>query len=255
MVADAKAGGGLGRSIAMCDFSGSMSLSGNNNGLPFWVSMALGLLIAEVTTEEFQNTFLTFDSQPTMHTMRAEDDLFKRIKSIGHLGQGLSTDFQKAMDMVLGQLKAKRCRPGQEPKDLIVITDMAWDMACGSNGISTYTDNSYRHVVKTAPWQTHIEMIREAFKRAGEDMWGAEGAWHPPRIVIWNVANVANVGAGDFHSKADEEGVIMLSGWSPSIFKILTSEGARVQTPGEAIRLQLDDERYDPVRARLAALM
>lgn len=254
MVANAKALGGLGRTIAMCDFSGSMTQSGSLKSTPYWVSMAMGLLISEVTSDEFKDTFLTFDSYPSWHTL-PQGNIVTRLASIGNISQGTSTDFQKAMDLVLATLKEKRCRPGQEPKDLIVITDMAWDMACGSNGISTYTDNSYRHVVKTAPWQTHIEMIREAFKRAGEDMWGAEGAWHPPRIVIWNVANVANVGAGDFHSKADEEGVIMLSGWSPSIFKILTSEGARVQTPGEAIRLQLDDERYDPVRARLAALM
>ena len=246
MVADAKAGGGLGRSIAMCDFSGSMSLSGSNNGLPFWVSMALGLLIAEVTTEEFQSTFLTFDSQPTMHTMRAEDDLFKRIKSIGHLGQGLSTDFQKAMDMVLGQLKAKRCRPGQEPENLIVLTDMNWDQACGSDRQSAYTGyGSYRNVVKTAPWQTHVEMIREAFKRAGEDMWGEGQGLKMPRLVIWNIASTSV----DFHAQADTEGVVMLSGWSPSLFKSLqTGEEIKASTPLEMLRVQLDDERYEPVR-------
>ena len=255
MVADAKAGGGLGRSIAMCDFSGSMSLSGSNNGLPFWVSMALGLLIAEVTTEEFQNTFLTFDSQPTMHTMRAEDDLFKRIKSIGHLGQGLSTDFQKAMDMVLGQLKAKRCRPGQEPENLIVLTDMNWDQACGSDRQSAYTGyGSYRNVVKTAPWQTHVEMIREAFKRAGEDMWGEGQGLKMPRIVIWNIASVST----DFHAHSNTEGVAMLSGWSPSLFKALQTQGpdgVKPTTPMEMLRAQLDVPRYDQVILRVRAAL
>ena len=152
------------------------------------------------------------------------------------------------MDLVLATLKEKRVRPGQEPKDLIVITDMAWDRACGSSERSAYTDNSYRHVVKTSPWQTHIQMIREAFRRAGEDMWGEP--WTPPRIVIWNVAATCS----DFHATADTDGVIMLSGWSPSLFKVLTEEGARVQTPMEALRVQLDDERYDPIRKRLANL-
>lgn len=254
MVADAKAGGGLGRSIAMCDFSGSMSTSGNNNELPFWVSMALGLLIAEATTEEFQNTFLTFDSQPTMHTMRAEDDLFERIKSIGRLGQGLSTDFQKAMDLVLSQLKAKRCRPGQEPENLIVLTDMNWDQACGSDKQSAYTGNGYRNVVKTNPWQTHVEMIREAFKRAGEDMWGEGQGLKMPRIVIWNIASTTT----DFHAQADTEGVAMLSGWSPSLFKALQTEGpdgVKPMTPMEMLRAQLDVERYDQVILRVRAAM
>ena len=253
MVENAKALGGLGRTIAMCDFSGSMQ-SGLNGDTPYWVSMAMGLLISEVTSDEFKDTFLTFDSSPTWHTL-PPGDIFSRTASIGNCGRGLSTDFQKAMDLVLATLKAKRVRPGAEPKDLIVITDMAWDAACGSHDASSWTGNSYRHVVKTGGWQTHIQMIREAFRRAGEDMWGRVedgglGPWTPPRIVIWNVAATT----ADFHATADTEGVIMLSGWSPSLFKVLTEEGARVQTPAEALRIQLDDARYEPIRERLRSL-
>ena len=250
MVANAKALGGLQKTIAMCDFSGSMQSAGSAKDTPYWVSMAMGLLISEVTSDEFKDTFLTFDSNPTWHKLPTGTDIFNRLRSIGDIGQGLSTDFQKAMDLVLSTLKEKRVRPGQEPKDLIVITDMAWDQACSSSERSAYTDNSYRHVVKTETWQTHIQMIREAFKRAGEDMWGATYGWKPPRIVIWNVAATC----ADFHATADTEGVIMLSGWSPSLFKVLTEEGARVQTPAEALRIMLDDERYDPIRDRLAVL-
>jgi len=246
IVKAARETGGLGRSLAMCDFSGSMMSAGSTKDTPFWVSMAMGLLISELTTDEFKDTFLTFDSNPILHTVTGKT-IFERVASIGDVGQGLSTDFQKAMDLVLATLKAKRCRPGQEPKDLIVITDMAWDKACASNQTSAYTGHSYRHIVKTEQWQTHIQMIRESFRRAGEDMWGEGGAWTPPRIVIWNVAATSK----DFHAKADEEGVIMLSGWSPSLFKVLTTEGARVQTPMEALRMQLDDPRYNPIRERL----
>jgi hypothetical protein len=139
-------------------------------------------------------------------------------------------------------------RPGDEPKDLIVVTDMNFDAACGSHEASLYTGNRYRHVVKTDTWQTHIQMAREAFKRAGEDMWGTP--WTPPRIVIWNVAATSH----DFHAQKDEEGVIHLSGWSPSLFKVLTEEGAKVQTPMDALRVILDADRYQPIRDRLALL-
>ena len=245
MVVDAKAAGGLGRSIAMCDFSGSMA-SGSNGDTPYWVSMAMGLLISEVTTEEFKDTFLTFDSQPKMHVMRSGSDLFERLHGLENLGQGLSTDFQAAMDLVLSQIKMTRCRPGHEPENLIVLTDMNWDQACGSNELSYYTGNSYRHVAKTNPWQTHVEMIRESFKRAGEDMWGVP--LKMPRIVIWNIASTSV----DFHAQADTEGVVMLSGWSLSLFKALQSgEEIKASTPLEALRVQLDNERYDPVRERV----
>jgi hypothetical protein len=246
MVKKAKESGGLGRSIAMCDFSGSMQSSGTNGDTPYWVSMAMGLLISELTSAEFKDTFLTFDSQPLWHTL-PEGDIFTRVKSISHaLGQGTSTDFQKALDQVLATLKQKRVRPGEEPKDLIVITDMNFDAACASHQASLYTGNRYRHVVKTESWQTHIQMAREAFKRAGEDMWGEP--WTPPRIVIWNVAATSR----DFHAQKDEEGVIHLSGWSPSLFKVLVEEGAKVQTPMDALRVMLDADRYAPIRARLA---
>jgi hypothetical protein len=249
MVKDAKEGGGLGRSLAMCDFSGSMQSSGSNGDTPYWVSMALGLLISEVTTKEFEDVFLTFDSDPKLHHL-PKGDIFERVASIrGDLAQGTSTDFQKAMDLVLQRCKAMRVRPGQEPENLIVLTDMNWDQACASHEYSGYTGNRYRHHVKTEPWQTHVESIRESFKRAGEDMWGPGQGLKMPRIVIWNIAATST----DFHAKADTEGVVMLSGWSPSLFKVLQKEGVVIQTPYQALRCQLDDERYDPVRARVEA--
>lgn len=251
MVEKAKEGGGLGRSLAMCDFSGSMMSSPSNGDTPYWVSMAIGLLISEVTTEEFKNTFLTFDSTPKMHRLPETTDLLEKIKCFnpGSMSQGTSTDFQKAMDLVLAQCKAKRVKPGQEPENLIVLTDMAWDQACGSADQSDYTGNSYRNVVKTAPWQTHVEMIREAFKRAGEDMWGEGQGWKMPTIVIWNIAATCH----DFHATSKTPGVVMLSGWSPSLFKVLQTKGVVEMTPFDALRIQLEDPRYDLVRQRVRA--
>jgi hypothetical protein len=247
MVEEAREGNGLGRSLAMCDFSGSMSHS-TNRDTPYWVSMALGLLISEVTTEEFKNTFLTFDSTPQMHTL-PEGDLLTKLASFdpNSMSQGTSTDFQKAMDLVLAQCKAKRVKPGQEPENLIVLTDMAWDAACGSNHHGHYTGNAYRNIVKTEGWQTHVEMIREAFKRAGEDMWGEGQGWKMPTIVIWNIAATCQ----DFHATATSPGVVMLSGWSPSLFKVLQTKGVVEMTPEKALRIQLQDERYDLVRQKV----
>ena len=232
-VAKAKEGGALKNCLAMCDFSGSM------DGLPKMVSLALGLLIAEVSGT---NKILTFDSEPKWHTFEPDHNLYQKVASIGDIGQGLSTDFQKAMDLVLTDIKERRCRPEDVPKDLIVFTDMGWDQACSSSEKSPYTGNQYRNNVKTAPWQTHIQMIRENFRRAGEDMWGTP--FQPPRIVIWNL----RAEYSDFHARADEEGVVMLSGWSPALFKVLQEKGIEVLTPYAALRLQLDDPMYQPVR-------
>jgi hypothetical protein len=169
------------------------------------------------------------------------------------------------MDLILATLKAKKMLPGQEPENLIVLTDMAFDQACGSSEprearqrppaadaeISQYTDHRYRHVVKTAPWETHITMIQESFRRAGEDMWGAGQGFKPPRIVIWNLASAVGDGRKDIHAKADQPGVAMLSGWSPSQFKVLCEAGPQPLTPLDILRLELDDPQYDAVREAL----
>lgn len=249
MVTKAKAGGGMGRSIFMSDFSGSMQ-SSTAGDIPYWVSMALGILGAETCGAEFQDRLMTFDSYPQWHTFRAGSDLFERIQTIhdSRVGQGTSTDFQKAMDLVLQTLKDKRCRPGQEPENLIVLTDMNWDQACDSASASRYTSNRYRHVVKTDTWQTHIAMIQEAFKRAGEDMWGPGMGFTAPRIVIWNLAATPQT---DYHATADTPGVAMLSGWSASQFEVLQKEGPRQLTAYEILRLELDDTKYQRVRDRI----
>ena len=247
MVARATEGGALTNTLAMCDWSGSMRNSPVNSDTPYWASLALGLLISEVNKGDFKDSILSFDFTPKFHHFPG-GGLFDKLRSLpSGIGQGLSTDFQAAMDLILATLKEKRMKAGDEPKDLIVLTDMAWDAACGSADTNPYTGNQYRHVVKTDSWQTHVEMIREAFKRAGEDMWGVGQSWKMPRIVIWNLAATCK----DFHAKADTEGVVMLSGWSPSLFKVLQVDGIQVQTPEHALEIQLNDQRYLPVRQRI----
>lgn len=240
MLADLQAGGGLNNAVLMADFSGSMQSAGAQGDTPYWVSKALGILGSLAA----KRPMMTFDSTPRWHSLPSAD-LFACLDSIDcHVSQGTSTDFQAACDLLLSDLKAARCKPGEEPKFLLVLTDMNWDQACASNGV---TGSSYRHHVKTKPWQTHLDMIKESFRRAGEDMHGPGQALTPPQIVIWNLA--AN--PSDHPATWDTPGVSLLSGWSPTQFKILMKEGPRQLTPLETIRLELDDPQYDLIRERL----
>lgn len=258
MVETARSSGGMGRSIFMSDFSGSMQSAGAAGDTPYWVSVALGILGSQVAGGAFRGRLLTFDNTPTWHKFPVPEDgspadLFDCLATLhGSIGQGLSTDFQAAIDMVLATLKRERVPPGQEPENIIVLTDMNWDKAAAFNGRGAYTDNVYRHHAKVEEWQTHLEMVQESFRRAGEDMWGSgRGGWQVPRIVVWNLA--AN--PTDFHAQADTPGLGFLSGWSPTQFKVLQAEGPRQITPLEMLRLELDDPVYDQLRARLAALL
>lgn len=238
MVASVKAAGnGLADCEVMCDFSGSMRNAGMAKDTPFWVSMALGIMISEVNGS---NRIMSFATQPDWICIPHGTIVDKVISLIGPVtrgfGQGLSTNFQAAYDWMVYDVKRGR----RLPKFLLVLTDMNFDAA------SDITGGSSRHF-KTARKQTHAEMGRETFRRLGEEVCGIPDAFPAPLLGIWNLA--AN--PTDFQATANEEGVIMLSGWSAAQFKILQKEGLRATTPLEMLHQELGVRQYDIVRQRV----
>jgi hypothetical protein len=226
--------GGLGKAVAMCDFSGSMA------GIPLQISLALGILISECTHPSFKDYILTFDATPQWHSFKQWKTLKGKLDSLRGCGQGLNTDFYKACQMILTRMIQWKVTPEDAPEDLIVITDMGFDTAAN-------TDN-YSSSSRLSSWETQLSRIQREFREAGEYLWGKGNGWMAPRIVIWNVRAAFK----DFHATADQEGVVQLSGWSPSILKALQKGGVQVQTPYQGMRAILDDARYDPIRARYA---
>lgn len=220
----AKDSGGLGKIIPMCDFSGSM------NGTPKEVSFALGILISEVIENEaFKDMILTFDENPKIYSFSKFTSLREKVQSVGSLGQGLNTDFQKACDLILKRLVECEVKPEDAPTDLLVLTDMGFDQA---SCINLYN-------AKKIVWQTHFDMIRSNFEKYG---------YKPPRIVCWNLRAEYK----DYHATAHTEGVVQLSGWSPSVLKAIQKNGIELNNPYQGMRAILDDSRYDHVREALA---
>lgn len=215
----AAAGGGLGRCVAMCDFSGSM------DGVPKEVSFALGILVSELASPAFRDHILTFDTTPKWHSFTGKTTLTEKIRSVGSLGQGLSTNFQAACNLILQKMVEHNVPADEAPTDLIVFTDMGFDEAA----------YGYTHQAKTNGWQTHFQMIQDNFKKHG---------YIPPRIVCWNLRAEYK----DFQAKAHEVGVVQLSGWSPALFNVLQEKGVDVQTPYQAMRIVLDNSRYSKIK-------
>jgi hypothetical protein len=221
--------GGLGKSVPMCDFSGSM------DGLPMSISLALGILVSEINHNAFKDHILTFDTDPKWHSFIGMNTLDKKIEYIlgENIGIGLNTDFYKACKCIIQRMVDYKVPAGEEPENLIVFTDMGFD-AANHNSRNSNEDM----------WETQLTTIQTEFKIAGEKLWGEGNGWKPPRIVIWNLSAQYK----DFHAKADQEGVVQLSGWSPSILKALQTSGITVKTPYEGMRAILDNPRYDQVR-------
>jgi hypothetical protein len=226
---EAEKQGGLGRAVAMCDFSGSM------HGQPKLISLGLGILISELTHPAFRNHILTFDAEPRWHSFTSGATLRKKLQSISDkLGQGLNTDFYKACMSILKRMVQHRVPVGEEPEDLIVLTDMGFDAAAMER------KQQPRQPFQTPHQPFQIESIRAKFVEEGEKLWGEGKGWKAPRIVVWNL----RADYKDFHAKACQEGVVQLSGWSPNVLKALQKGPIQVTTPYQGLRKLLDDERY-----------
>jgi len=211
--------GGLRGIVPMSDFSGSM------NGIAMQVSLALGILLSEINHPAFADYLLGFDSEPSWISFKGMTHLSQKINYARKFAQGTSTNFEEACDLILRRLVEHNVPREEAPRDLLVLTDMGFDQACFSTS-----------------WKTHFQMIQANFAAAGYDA---------PRIVVWNLRAEYK----DYYAQAHEDGVVVLSGWSPAVLKAIQKDGIEVRTPYDGLRELLDDARYDLVRSALDGLL
>lgn len=202
--------GGLRNTVVLSDVSGSM------NGVPMEVSVALGILVSEVNSPTFKDYVMTFHERPSWVDLSKCTTLTEKVNKLSGAPWGGSTNFEAAFKLILQRLVDGAVPADEAPQDLLVLTDMGFNQA--TNG------------------KFHIENIKKRWLEAG---------YVAPRIIIWNLRAAFK----EYHAKADEEGVVTLSGWSPSILKVLQEGKLQMGNPWLTMRAVLDDVRYDPVRA------
>jgi hypothetical protein len=228
------------RMVPLCDVSASMS------GIPMEVSIALGIGISEITHPAFKDMVLTFDSTPVWHRLNPTDTIVKKVQHLENAPWGCSTDFIKAYDLILEVCLQNRLKREDMPC-LIVFSDMQFDQAGGY----------YCYDTEAMMFQTIRRKVRKVAMELGwEDS-------EPTPIVFWNLRNT-----GGHPVDKDTEGTVMLSGFSPSLLKLVMSgealkeeevevvqqdgtvvkEKLRVTTPEQLLQKMLDDSLYDPVR-------
>jgi hypothetical protein len=218
----------LKKSVIMSDVSGSM------NGVPMAVSIALGIMISEINDSEFKDRVMTFESQPSWVNLSNCSNLITKVRKLQGAPWGGSTNLDGALQLIIDRMVQTKLQIGEEPEDLIIITDMGFDAACGINSIDSLTI---------------LEKFKLAFVKAGKQVWGEDSeGWKCPRIVLWNVRAEYN----QFQSSASENGIINLAGWSPNIIKTLKGNAI---TPIDALRDVLDDPQYQVIRIRLEEMI
>lgn len=201
----------LGKLVPLSDVSDSM------NGIPMQVSIALGLLISEINHEAFRNRVLTFNTVPKWHNLSSCKTFCEKVISLKSSPWGGSTNFMKAIENILEVAVLNKLSNDEIP-DLIVFSDMQFNEA-------------------DSKFLTHYEIIKKKFNNAGYTT--------IPKIIFWNLRGNTN----GFPVDSKCENVQLLSGFSPSLFKlILTGEQGVTCTPEQVFKNAVNDEAYNKIR-------
>lgn len=232
----------LGKLVALVDVSGSMS------GLPMEVAIALGLLVSELTHPAFRNRVLTFETKPSwVDFTSCGDNLHAKVKKLQQAPWGGTTDIEAAFSLI-GRVVESNRLPIEEVPDLIIFSDMQFDVAQGHTMSSKSTAQNRQKMKQ-------IERIKDRFMEIGMRICGRP--YPVPRIIFWNLRS-DTVG---FPAQANEDKVMLLSGFSPALFKFVvegevggraTGDAKGAIDPAATLRKVLDDERYDAVRRIIA---
>lgn len=248
----------LGKMVPLVDVSGSM------RGTPVEVAVALGILISEVG--ELKDRFLTFTSTPTWHSMQSDWTLLQKVQSAMSAAWDMSTDFSKALDLVLEACVSGDVPPAEVGElSLVVLSDMQFDAARDSHLLFHHYSGYHGGAPPQASWETQYEELVRKFHEAGLRSKYQVG-YPVPRVIFWNLRG----GTHDYPATANTPGVDMVSGFSPNLLKLFM-EGSLEEMMAEVslkdsveekngvdpyltLRKALDNVRYDAVREICAAV-
>lgn len=191
--------------LVVADVSGSM------HGRPMEVCISLALYIAERNNGVFKDHFITFSANPKLQRITGST-LFKRVNELSCADWGMNTDLQKVFDLILTTAKVNNVPESDMPTKVFIVSDMQFDTAVRG--------------------KTNYDVIRQKYEQAGYRM---------PIVVFWNVDSRRN----EAPVTQDANGVYLVSGASPSIFKAAINTQA--VTPVDLMLEVLQSDRYLPV--------
>ena len=154
--------------MCVVDTSGSMS------GTPIDVAISLGIYCAERIGGPFAGHYISFASRPQLIKVEGVDFVDK-VRRIYDTNLCDNTNLEATFDLVLEM--AKKSKPEDVPKTLVVISDMQIDSMTGSlfwRGDKNI--NMKRWTQETAA--TEMELIRQKWAAAGIEC---------PNLIYWNV--------------------------------------------------------------------
>lgn len=197
-------------SIAVVDVSGSMT------GTPMNVAISLGMYLAERIDGIFKNHFFTFSEKPELQEIIG-DNIVEKAMNLRRSSWGFNTNIKMVFEKILKTAVANNISQEEMIDKVFIISDMQFDKAI--------RDGKSRRL---------FEVLKEEYEYYGYKL---------PNLVFWNV----DARDGNLPFTKDENGVQLVSGFSPTIFSTLL--GSETINPYEYMLEVINSERYEKVKA------
>ncbi|PON43347.1 hypothetical protein PanWU01x14_274460 [Parasponia andersonii] len=105
------------------------------------VSVALGLLVSELSEEPWKGKVITFSQNPELHVIEG-DTLLSKTEFVRNMDWGMNTDFQKVFDRILKVAVGAKLNEDHLIKSVFVFSDMEFDAACHFETTDSEEDGS-----------------------------------------------------------------------------------------------------------------
>ncbi len=190
--------------IVVADVSGSMS------GRPMSVSVSLALYFAERNQGQFKDYWINFSNKPTLQKLIGKT-LKEKMLGMDKSNWDMNTDLQAVFDLILNTAINNSTPQEELPETIYIISDMEFDSCCDDH--------------------TNFEHIKIKYEKEGYNI---------PNLVFWNI----NASGANVPVRKNEQGVSLVSGFSPSIFKIAVENRSPIQIMNETV----NGERYQAIQ-------
>lgn len=196
--------------------------SGSMMGKPMDVSTAMAIYMAERSTGEFHNQFITFGAKPKLISLDGMDTLREKLLKTYRETDCSNTNIKAVFDLILRTAVNNKMSQEDMPKNIVIISDMQFDG------------------VRFNFTQPLFESIAADYAQYGYKM---------GRLIFWNVdeyhRNVVPI-------QQNELGVVLMSGYSQNLVKMVMSGET---DPYECLVKQLNDKRYDAVEEAVKSVL
>lgn len=189
--------------LPICDTSGSM------DGLPYDISVSLGMYFSERNKGAFKDAFITFSEKPKLQYLKGT--LSERMTQFEQINAG-NTDLQATFKMILETAVKNKVDAKDMPTMLLIISDMEFDQ--GVKGVTAHQD------------------MAKKYEDAGYSV---------PKVVYWNVDAKSTK---NLPVTVNDKGVALVSGSSPVIIKSVLSG---TLSPLKVVLETLNHKNYDGV--------